>query len=321
MDGSGNVYVAGYSSATWGSPVRAYTSPRYDAFAAKLTSAGALTWNTFLGGSGVDSGDAIAVDGSGNVYVAGTAAPPGAARCAPTRRQFDAFAAKLTSAGALTWNTFLGGSGGDAGYANRGGRQRQRLRGGTLATPPGAARCAPTRPRTTRSSLRSRMPPAPPHQRAAAFTSLKGQLQVGDNADDDAKDKLVWKFRGGPLLRRPTSATRPAQPATRCASTMTARSKVEVQDPRGQHEWSEVGTKGYQYRTPPDERRRRPRPKLLGGAGPQIEAADEGQGNRAADAHARERHPTLHRHHRLTAHLREEQRRLLRDQLLPRPRS
>ena len=27
VDGSGNVYVGGYSDATWGSPVRAYTTP------------------------------------------------------------------------------------------------------------------------------------------------------------------------------------------------------------------------------------------------------------------------------------------------------
>ncbi len=51
VDGSGNVYVGGYSTATWGSPIRAYTSST-DAFAAKLDSGGNLTWNTFLGGSG-----------------------------------------------------------------------------------------------------------------------------------------------------------------------------------------------------------------------------------------------------------------------------
>ena len=51
IDGSGNIYVTGYSDATWGSPVRAYTAG-VDAFVAKLDSSGALVWNTFLGGSG-----------------------------------------------------------------------------------------------------------------------------------------------------------------------------------------------------------------------------------------------------------------------------
>ena len=129
VDGSGNVYVAGYSTATWGSPVRAYTSS-IDAFAAKLTSAGALTWNTFLGGSGDDCGHAIAVDGSGNVYVAGYSTATWGSPVRAYTSSIDAFAAKLTSAGALTWNTFLGGSGDDAGRRNRGRWQRQRLRGG-----------------------------------------------------------------------------------------------------------------------------------------------------------------------------------------------
>jgi hypothetical protein len=115
VDGSGNVYVAGWSVSTWGSPVRAFNGS-YDAFVAKLSSSGALTWNTFLGGSGSDSGVGIAVDGSGNVYVAGYSY---AAWGSPVRAYTngnDAFAAKLDSAGSLTWNSFVGGSGEDIGY-------------------------------------------------------------------------------------------------------------------------------------------------------------------------------------------------------------
>lgn len=67
---SGNVYIGGYSNATWGSPVLAYTSD-YDHFVAKLTSTGALIWNTFLGGSGLDSGFEIGIDTSENVYIGG----------------------------------------------------------------------------------------------------------------------------------------------------------------------------------------------------------------------------------------------------------
>ncbi|MFC1607455.1 SBBP repeat-containing protein [Candidatus Latescibacterota bacterium] len=70
VDGSGNVYVAGYSNATWGSPVNSYTGD-YDAFVAKFNSSGALQWNTFLGSSSPDYCNTIAVDASGNVYVGG----------------------------------------------------------------------------------------------------------------------------------------------------------------------------------------------------------------------------------------------------------
>jgi hypothetical protein len=116
MDGSSNVYVAGFSTATWGSPVRAYTAGE-DAFAARLDSSGELTWNTFLGGSEFDYGSAVVVDGSGNVYVAGFSA---ATWGAPVRAHYsgvndDAFAARLDGSGELIWNTFLGGSGTDDG--------------------------------------------------------------------------------------------------------------------------------------------------------------------------------------------------------------
>jgi hypothetical protein len=107
LDSTGNVYVSGASNATWGSPLRAFTSGE-DVFAAKLTSSGFLTWNTFLGGSGTDKNSSIAVDGSGNVYVAGNSD----ATWGSPKRVFsdgtDVFAAKLTSDGNLTWNTFLG---------------------------------------------------------------------------------------------------------------------------------------------------------------------------------------------------------------------
>jgi hypothetical protein len=122
VDGSGNVYVTGYVTATWGSPVRDYTAG-YDAFAAQLDSDGDLLWHTFLGGSGDDYGRSIVVDGDGNVYVAGDSYS--AWSCSPTActvRAYtgndDAFAAQLDSGdGSLTWNTFLGASAVDEGWS------------------------------------------------------------------------------------------------------------------------------------------------------------------------------------------------------------
>ena len=110
VDGSGNAYVTGLSSGTWGSPQRAFSSGG-DAFAAKLDSnTGKLVWNTFLGSTGGDYGNAIAVDGSGNAYVTGRS---GDTWGSPQRAfggygSRDAFVAKLDSLGRLVWNTFLG---------------------------------------------------------------------------------------------------------------------------------------------------------------------------------------------------------------------
>ncbi len=112
-DGSGNVYVAGDSGNTWGTPIRPYTNSILDTFAAKLDSDGELIWNTFLGGSEWDNGSGIAVDGSGNVYVAGVSTATWGNPIRAFTFWGDGFTAKLDSNGALTWNTFLGGSGDD----------------------------------------------------------------------------------------------------------------------------------------------------------------------------------------------------------------
>jgi len=118
----GSVYVQGKSAATWqgaSDPERAYSGGD-DVFATELDGSGALQWNTFLGSGSADEGHGIAVDGSGNVYVAGTSYATWQGDSEPVRpydAEYDAFAAKLNSAGALQWNTFLGGDGHDFGYA------------------------------------------------------------------------------------------------------------------------------------------------------------------------------------------------------------
>ena len=116
VDGSGNVHVAGYSGASWGSPVRPY-SGGFDAFVAKLNASGVLTWNTFLGGGSHDFGYAIAVDGSGNVHMAGYSSASWGSPVRPYTGHHDALVAKLNASGALTWHTFLGGIGADHGKA------------------------------------------------------------------------------------------------------------------------------------------------------------------------------------------------------------
>ncbi len=80
--------------------------------------------STFLGGTGVDEGYGIAVDGSGATYVTGntTSADFPTTAGAPQRAlgsagYYDAFVSKLSPDGTtLAWSTYLGGSGDEHGW-------------------------------------------------------------------------------------------------------------------------------------------------------------------------------------------------------------
>lgn len=76
-----------------------------------------LSFSTFLGGSDIDYGNGITVDGAGNTYVTGyTASPlfpttPGTFDSGYSGGAHDAFVTKLNAAGTgLIYSTFLGGS-------------------------------------------------------------------------------------------------------------------------------------------------------------------------------------------------------------------
>ena len=74
LDGAGNVYVTGYTASTnFPASVGAYdtsANSANDVYVAKFNPAGTtLLWATYLGGSGLDNGKEIAIDGTGAVYV------------------------------------------------------------------------------------------------------------------------------------------------------------------------------------------------------------------------------------------------------------
>src|SRR5437588_7997577 len=100
----------------------------------------ALTYSTYLGGSGDDGAYGIAVDGSGNFYVTGGTASPnfptsaGADQTASSGA-YDAFVAKFDPSGSLVYSTYLGGSIADEGYRIAvDGSGNAYLTGATLST-------------------------------------------------------------------------------------------------------------------------------------------------------------------------------------------
>ena len=93
-----------------------------DAFVTKLTPAGALTYSTFLGGTGTENGQAIAADNFGNAYVTGFTDStnfPTKNPIQPTlggSSNADVFVTKLSSDGSsLVYSTYLGGTASDFG--------------------------------------------------------------------------------------------------------------------------------------------------------------------------------------------------------------
>ena len=129
VDGSGNVYVAGYFNATVDFDPSATTSNLTasgsdDIFYGKYSSVGALTWANAHGSADFDAAVAIKVDPSGNVYVTGYFTgtvdfdPSNVATNIKTAvGTQDIFLGKFSSAGALMWIDTFGSATYDAGVS------------------------------------------------------------------------------------------------------------------------------------------------------------------------------------------------------------
>ncbi len=126
VDGNGKAHVVGLTSSTdfpTASPYQAtYGGGDRDAFLAILSADGGnLDFSSFLGGSHIDQGFAIALDGSDNIYITGRTYSSDFPTANPVQNSIDgnvdAFAARFAAGGAsLTYSTFLGGGGSDTGY-------------------------------------------------------------------------------------------------------------------------------------------------------------------------------------------------------------
>lgn len=122
VDGSGNVYVTGSFGSptiTFGSTVltNANTDDSFDMFIVKYDTGGNVLWARKAGGTGYDDGNAVAVDASGNSYVAGDFESPGIGFGPDTLRNadgagfnYDIFIAKYDPNGNLVWVKGAGGT-------------------------------------------------------------------------------------------------------------------------------------------------------------------------------------------------------------------
>jgi hypothetical protein len=129
LDSSKNIYITGRTNSTDFPTVNAYRNTftpggqnEFDAFVTKIASSGAsLVYSTYLGGSGLESGYGIAVNGS-NAYVTGLTTSTNF----PLKNEYqgshgggdkDGFVTKFSSAGnTLIYSTYLGGSSDDSAW-------------------------------------------------------------------------------------------------------------------------------------------------------------------------------------------------------------
>ncbi|MHB8654557.1 MAG: beta strand repeat-containing protein [Terriglobia bacterium] len=113
LDSSGNAYVTGAASSTnfpTLNPIQTANNGGKDAFVATLNASGSgVLFSTYLGGSGTDYGNGIALDSSGNAYVTGFTqggstfpTTPGAFQTAFATENSDAFVAKIALAAPTT---------------------------------------------------------------------------------------------------------------------------------------------------------------------------------------------------------------------------
>ncbi|CAE7940871.1 flaEY, partial [Symbiodinium necroappetens] len=107
VDGSDNIFVAGYTNGDLGN----VNAGEWDLFLIKFDSTGTWKWTSQHGSSNNDVARTLQIDGSGNIYVAGFANGPldGQAWAGLS----DIFLMKFDNQGTKQWTVMRGSSGND----------------------------------------------------------------------------------------------------------------------------------------------------------------------------------------------------------------
>ena len=146
VDSAGNAYVVGDTSSpdfptTAGVHDTSLNGQVYDGFVSKLNPQGsALLYSTFLGGSGVDRVNGVALDADDNAYLIGDTESADFPTARPLQAAYgggftDAFVAKMNQGGsALIYSTYVGGTFTDEGRAIAVDASRNAYAAGTTAS-------------------------------------------------------------------------------------------------------------------------------------------------------------------------------------------
>lgn len=127
VDSMGAAYIAGYNSGgnfpMIGASYKVTNSGGIDTIVAKLNPSGSLVYSTYLGGTGADLGQEIAVDSTGSMYIVGSTTSYDFPTAAPFQSHLnlntdlndpfpplDGFVTKINSSGSLVYSTYLGGT-------------------------------------------------------------------------------------------------------------------------------------------------------------------------------------------------------------------
>ena len=119
VDSAGNAYLTGMTQSDdfpLVNAIQATAGSGVDSFVSKINAAGsALVYSSYLGGGAFDGGKGIAVDSSGNAYIAGSTASTNFPTVNPLQASIagldDAFVTKVNAAGtAIVYSTYLGGT-------------------------------------------------------------------------------------------------------------------------------------------------------------------------------------------------------------------
>jgi hypothetical protein len=121
VDSGGNIVLTGYfaGSVSFGGASPLTSAGPLNAFLAKYSPSGGYVWAQALRGTGVNTGEGVAVDGADNVIATGSfhTTTNFGGTLLTSRGRSDIFLAKYSPAGALLWAHGYGNTSDDFGYA------------------------------------------------------------------------------------------------------------------------------------------------------------------------------------------------------------